>query len=207
VWSGVLPDGGGRVHCDCTAGTVPRPAEIANVLRPIDSASQVVAVDAVNLTASEIASDRLALVTLQQVVDVPIYTFQDADGRQTAMRADTAQRFAIGDRWIGRVVSTFVGEQVAISDVRYLREYDEYYYGRNDRNPPLPAYRVSVDTDEDPLISGRDDTYRRRQSDARVPHSSLVVDWTTYLGLAVSHTASGSLGTQWLSSLPLEDSA
>jgi hypothetical protein len=45
-----------------------------------------------------------------------------------------------------------MGATVTISDVQYLTDYDEYYYARNNRNPPLPVYRVTIDNQDRTLL-------------------------------------------------------
>lgn len=134
-------------------GIVPRPAEMESVLRPIDPPRYTLrSIDAIDLKELPVAADQLSMVTLQHVVDVPMYTFEDTRGRQVAVRADTGRGFQIDHAWLARIASAFIGEKVTVTDVRYMEDYDEYYYARNNRIPPLPAYRVTVNNDDQTLL-------------------------------------------------------
>lgn len=133
-------------------GIRPLETEVANVLRPLDPGHALLPIASLDLPRTPVDAARLSSVTLKRILDVPVYTLQDSEGRQHAMRADTGEPFTTGRGWLAHVASAFVGREVTISDVRYMEDYDEYYYARNDRFPPLPVYRVTVDNDDQTLL-------------------------------------------------------
>jgi hypothetical protein len=113
---------------------------------------------ALDLSRSSVAIDRLSTVTLKRVLDVPVYVLLDSAGRQQTVRADTGRPFTVDPGWFERVASAFFRSPVTLSDVRYLSDYDSYYYARNNRNPVLPVYRATVNDEDRTLVYVSADT-------------------------------------------------
>jgi hypothetical protein len=134
-------------------GIVPTQDEQARIVRPLDPAQILpLPLTSLDLSRTSVAMDRLSMVSLKRLLDVPFYVLRDTAGRQETVRADTGQPFTLDQSWFANVASAFMGAQVKLSDVEYLSEYDTYYYARHNRYPPLPAYRATVDDDDGTLL-------------------------------------------------------
>jgi hypothetical protein len=140
----VLPDG-----TVPQSRVTPRARELEPLFRPLDSSR----VAALSVASGGLANVPHSMVTLKHLLDVPIYIFQDPLGRLVVRRADTGEAFTVDRPWLARVASAFLGKETALSDVRYLDDYsDYYYYARNNRFPPLPVYRVTADNEDRTLL-------------------------------------------------------
>jgi len=130
----------------------PTAAESERVLLPLDPASvRVTPPDLANPKRNQDAST-VSRVVLKAVVGVPLYEFHYRDGVRRAFRADTGAELQIDRDWIERVARAFLRQDVAIGEIQYLDRYDAYYYARNNRFPPLPAYRVRCSDPDGTLL-------------------------------------------------------
>lgn len=124
------------------ARVAPTDEEVKAVVRPIERGL------ALNLSAAfkgkvqKEDEPAYSLVMLKQLLDVPLYQFQDKQGESFALRADTGEPFKVDTKWLHRVAQAFLGHSGPIGEVQYLPDYDAYYYARDGRYPPLPVYRM-----------------------------------------------------------------
>jgi len=129
------------------ARVLPKSDELARVVHPLAMGSARM----LSATWKEVAGNNAAadfrLVVLKQILDVPVYQFHPANGPSFALRGDTGTPLIIDEPWLHRVAETFLGRPATAGDVRYLRDYDDYYYARDGRIPALPVYRFR---DNDP---------------------------------------------------------
>lgn len=122
------------------ARVAPTDEEVKVVVRPIERGL------APSLSAAfkgqKEDSSAYSLVVLKQLLDVPLYQFQDKLGEISVLRADTGEPFKVDTKWLHRVAQAFLRDSEPIGEIRYLPDYDAYYYARDGRYPPLPVYRM-----------------------------------------------------------------
>lgn len=151
-----------------------RPAELHAILEPMNADTpNIRPVPEVLAAHSDRLQKALTSVTLKSVLGLPVYVFQDREGRRHAVRADTNRPLSVNQSWARQMAEAFLGRPVAVGQMEYVTEYDSYYYARDKRFPPLPVYRMACDDPQETIlylsaatgeVVGRTDrTFRRRR--------------------------------------------